>query len=81
MRSSREPALKAAGYSYNFDRMAYFNRDARKVFSVEWLEDHPIEDLHRALETPNQSEDWVFYVDEMPPKHVIEALLAEIDGR
>jgi hypothetical protein len=81
MRSRREPALRAAGYAYLFDRMAYFNRETKKVFSVEWLEDHPVEDLQRALVEPNDSGEWRLYVDQMPPQHVIEALLADIDGR
>lgn len=81
MRNSREPTLKAAGYAYNFDRMAYFNRDTKKVFSVEWLEDHAVEDLQRALAEPNDTGEWRLYVDQMPPQHVIKALLADIDGR
>jgi hypothetical protein len=81
VRNSREPILKEAGYTYNFDRMAYFNRAAKKVFSVEWLEDHPEGDLLRALAESNESGHWRLYADVRPSQRVIDAFLAEIDAR
>jgi len=42
---AKERLLREAGYAYNFDRLAYVNREMRKVFAVETVEDH--------------SEDWL----------------------
>ncbi len=33
--------LDSAGYAYNFDRMMYINRHAKKAFSIEYIDDHP----------------------------------------
>jgi len=60
--------------------MVYFNREAKKVFSVEWLDDDD-KDLSQALAEPNLSGDWRIYAVQMPPQNVRAALLADIDGR
>lgn len=62
-RNGREPILQAAGYAYNFNRLAYYNREARKVFAVEWVRDHTAEEVQEAVETPNESDDWEIYAD------------------
>ena len=80
MRSGKEPILKTSGYVYNFDRMAYYNREAKKAFSVEWLEDHTEDDLRRALEERNGSDDWRLYVSAQLSKSVRDAFLAEVNG-
>lgn len=91
MRSNKEPILRSLGYVYNFDRMVYFSRAARKAFSVEWLEDHTDEDLQRALQEQNGSNiadvvtsrddgGWRLYLDARPSQSVIDAFLAEVNG-
>jgi len=79
VKKTDEDLLKAHGYVYNFDRMAYFNRAVRKVFSLEWVEDHR-DDLMRALEEKNESGDWQIYADRMPSRAVIDAFVAEVNG-
>lgn len=78
--TGKEPILKSAGYVYNFDRMAYYNRSTRKAFSVEWVDDKDIEDLQRALTEPNDSNGWQLYAEPRPPQSVINEFLAEING-
>ena len=78
--SNKEPLLKAKKYVYNFDRMAYFNRAAKKAFSVEWVEDHTDDELRRALDEPNDSGEWQVYVEPRPSERVINEFLAEING-
>jgi hypothetical protein len=78
--TDNEQILKSARYVYNFDRMAYFNRAAKKAFSVEWVEDHTDEELRRALDEPNNSDDWQLYAEPRPPQSVINEFLAEING-
>lgn len=90
VRSRKEPILRSLGYVYNFDRMVYLNRAARKAFSVEWLEDHTDEELRRALEEQNGSKladvvtspgegGWRLYLNARPAASVIDALLAEVN--
>ena len=43
--ASKWQILREAGYEYNFDRMVYFNRGAKKAFSVEFVEDHSENEL------------------------------------
>jgi hypothetical protein len=38
--ATRQNLLDAGGYVYNIDREVYFNRRAKKIFSVDFLEDH-----------------------------------------
>ena len=78
--SNNEPILKAAKYVYNFDRMAYYNRTAKKAFSVEWVDDHTEDELRRALAEPNDSGEWRLYAEPRPPQRVINEFLAEINA-
>jgi len=80
MKPAKDPILRAAGYAYNFDRLAYYNRVARKAFSLEWVEDHSDVELRDALERPNESEDWEVYAEPRPSQRVINEFLAEISG-
>jgi hypothetical protein len=74
---SKEQILKAAGFVYHFDRMAYVNREKRKVFAVETVEDHSPDWLVKRIEEPNTAGDWKFY-DE-PSIAVRRALVAELE--
>ena len=74
----KDEMLRSAGFRYHFDRMAYINSMAKKVVSVEAVEDHSEEWLQRLIEQPNDSGDWRFYFNEAPSKAVIEAFLAEL---
>lgn len=76
----KESILKAARYVYNFDRMAYYNRAARKAFTIEWVDDHTDDDLRRALAEPSDSDGWKVYAEPRPPQSVIKEFLAEING-
>jgi hypothetical protein len=78
--TDKELILKSAGYVYNFDRMAYYNRAAKKAFTAEWVDDKDVNDLQRALTEPNDSEGWKVYSEPQPPQSVINEFLAEING-
>lgn len=77
MRSAKEPALRSQGYLYNFDRMVYFSRAAKKAFSVEWLEDHSDDELRLALEERNGG-GWKLYLSAPTSQSVIDTFLAEV---
>lgn len=53
--------LSAAGYTYNFDRMMYINRQAKKAFSVEFVDDNPESVIGSLIQEPKSDDDWRFY--------------------
>jgi hypothetical protein len=55
--------LDNAGYAYNFDRMMYINRHAKKAFSIEFIDDHPEEEIRSKIQEPTDEEDWHFYTN------------------
>jgi hypothetical protein len=72
--------LKKNGYRYNIHRMAYINRDAKKVFSIEAIEDQPVEWLSARM-AERSNGDWQFYFTEPPSPAVVRDFVAELDGR
>ncbi len=59
--------LREAGYAYNFDRMVYFNPSTKKVFSVEFVEDHSEDQLQSCLSEQTNGAEWRFYFNSPPP--------------
>jgi len=55
--------LSAAGYAYNFDRMMYINRQAKKAFSIEFVDDNPESEIASRIQEPKSDDDWRFYTD------------------
>ena len=55
--------LSAAGYSYNFDRMMYINRQAKKAFSVEFVDDNPESVIASHIQESKNGDDWRFYTN------------------
>jgi hypothetical protein len=76
MMDPKEELLNRTGYSYNFNRMAYMNRMAKKVFSVEAVEDHPIEWLNDKIAEENNG-NWRFYFNDEPSPAVKKVFLEE----
>ena len=59
---AKSQILDDAGYVYSLDRMVYVNRQARKVFSEEFVDDHNEDELRRCIgETGGQG--WLFYTN------------------
>jgi len=74
----KKQILQDAGYEYSFDRMIYFNRGTKKVFSVEFVEDHSEDELQRLISEKPKGEGWCFYFNSPPSKAVkreLESLL------
>lgn len=55
--------LDGAGYAYNFDRMMYINRQAKKAFSVEFIEDKPESEIALHIQEATDGQDWHFYTN------------------
>jgi len=62
--------LEEAGYSYSFHRMIYLNRKARKVFSIEFVEDSTEENLQRCIDEDLAENGWHFYFTAPPSDDV-----------
>jgi hypothetical protein len=67
---SKEQALRDAGYMYNFDRMVYVNRVAKKVFSAEFVEDNDETELRKCIDEESNGSEWRFYFNAPPPAAV-----------
>jgi hypothetical protein len=75
----KETLLRQAGFRYNFDRLSYINRAAKKVFSVDAVEDHSEDWILEKMRERNDSGDWQFYFNDPPSPGVIRDFLAEIE--
>jgi hypothetical protein len=71
--------LDNADYAYNFDRAVYFNRKARKIFSVEFIEDHSPADLEKCIVEPVNGRDWRFYFNDPPSDSVRKQIEASLN--
>jgi hypothetical protein len=49
-----------AGYAYSFDRQMYVNRKTKKVFSIEFIQDHDEDQIRKRIEARNAGRDWQF---------------------
>ena len=72
--TNKKHILDEAGYAYDFERMIYLNRQAKKAFSVEFVEDQPEEELQRRIGENTGGEKWQFYFNTPPSKTVIKEL-------
>jgi hypothetical protein len=59
-----------AGYFYNWEREVYFNRKARKAFSVDFLEDNAPEEIERRIRETTPGTEWSFFFNSPPPDSV-----------
>ena len=62
--------LLKANYRYNFDRDLYFNRETKKVFSMEFVDDNSEEELTRRIREENGAGIWKFYTNTTLPDSV-----------
>lgn len=73
--ASKRQLFDDAGYAYVFDRMIYVNRDTRKVFSVEFIQDHDENELATRINDPlAQDGQWHFYFNSGPSESVKQQL-------
>ena len=75
----KKQILEDAGYAYSFDRLSYINRDARKVFSIEFVQDlHSEAKLKACISEPIPSGEWKFYFNLAPSEGVKREFLRSI---
>lgn len=77
---SKKQILEDAGYAYSFDRLSYINRDVRKVFSIEFVQDHSEAELKACVKEPTPPGEWSFYFNSSPSEGVKREFLRSIAG-
>ncbi len=70
--------LQDAGYAYNFDQMVYFNRAMKKVFSIEFVEDHDETELRKCISEETNGSDWRFYFNNRFPPEAVKRELENV---
>ena len=79
--TKKEALLEGSGYRYHFDRMVYYNRDTRRALSLEFVEDHSVNEIHGIVrENPTQN-GWTFYFNESPSDGVKRELSERLPFR
>ena len=76
--ATKSKIFEDAGYVYNFDRQAYVNRTAKKIFSIEFVEDHSDEELQNRIREDKRGSGWQFYFNSEPAdavKRELESVL------
>jgi len=76
----KEQLLKKAGYSYDSDREVYISRNARKVFSVDYLEDHDTKEIASKIQEVARGAKWTFIFNEKPSDSVKRELAKMLDA-
>jgi hypothetical protein len=62
--------LREADYRYDFDRDMYFNREAKKAFSLEFVADTPEPKLRNYINEEINPQGWTFYFNSPPSESV-----------
>jgi hypothetical protein len=62
--------LRQANYRYNFDRDMYYNRQAKKAFSLEFVDDEDEDVLSQCINEITNGNGWKFYFHSHPSEAV-----------
>jgi hypothetical protein len=74
----KKDILLGADYRYNFDRNIYFNRTAKKAFSLEFVDDKDEMVIRQSIQEPTNGSGWKFYFNADPSegvKRILEQVL------
>jgi hypothetical protein len=74
--TGKEQVLEDAGYAYSFDRLSYVNREARKIFSIEFIQDHSEAEIRERIDKPTPPGEWQFNFNTEPSAAVKRELSA-----
>ena len=78
--TDKERLLEHAGYRYHFDRMIYFNRNTRRAFSIEFVEDNSLQVIQALLGQPAPAQGWVIHFNDAPSERVRRELIEALGG-
>lgn len=77
--ATKQSILDAAGYIYNLDREVYFKRAAKKIFSIDFIEDHTPAQLQQRIREKADAGKWRFYFN-VPPSESVKRQILEALG-
>lgn len=66
------------GYLYNFDRGMYYNKNERKTFSEEAIDDNPPDWLKDRVKR-EPTKDWQFYTNKELRSELKAAIIKELE--
>jgi hypothetical protein len=66
----KEQILKEAGYTFEPRREAYINRKVRKIFSIDFIEDHGPDAIARKIHEATPGSEWTFIFNAEPSDSV-----------
>jgi hypothetical protein len=75
----KQQILEDAGYAYSFDRLSYISREAHKVFSLEFVQDHSEAELKECISQSTPPGEWRFYFNS-PPSEAVKRELSAVFG-
>ncbi len=76
----KKEILEKANYRYHFSRDIYFNRDDKKIFSEEAIEDNDPSWLADRINSKSDSEEWCFFFNTDPSDKIKREILQELRG-
>ena len=76
----KKELLEKANYRYHFSRDIYFNRDDKKIFSLEAIEDHDPSWLDDKIKAKPDSDKWCFFFNTDPSDTIKQKILKELQG-
>jgi hypothetical protein len=74
----KQQILDDAGYRYHFDRQLYFNRNAKKAFSVEFIDDRSEEEIKQRIQDHSSSTEWRFFFNGGEPSTAVRRELVNV---
>lgn len=77
MDNRKKVLLEREGYKYHFTRMVYFNRHTKKMFSQEFIDDNPAEEILRRMTAAKTNTEWEFNFNRKLSAAAKEEILSE----
>jgi hypothetical protein len=68
--------LRRYGYKFNIERVAFVNRETRKVFSQEFVDAHDESEIEKCIRSPAARPGWTFFFND-PPTDSLRAVLED----
>lgn len=76
----KKEILEKANYRYHFSRDIYFNRDDKKIFSLEAIEDKDPSWLINRINSKSDNDEWCFFFNADPSGKIKKEILQELRG-
>ena len=73
----KKEILERGNYKYHFSREIYFNRDSKKIFSLEAIEDNPSDWLREKINKAKTNDEWEFNFNATPSETIRKEILKE----